>query len=509
MRKTILVWAHVSTLVLAGQCAAAVSVNTVWEVRASVGANTNGGGFVAGAAGTDMSQFNNKNAAACSSCQSATVNISTTDAVAAGTTTITSVSGNFSSALIGNIVYFQGGTGTITAVWKQVLTVPNATSFTIDTSIAASTGMTMNIGGALLTIAQALTNMVAQNIIFVKATATYSITANLALANQFVPTNAAPANQLIGYTTSRTDAGRATIQLSTNSNLIAIDATNGQGWYVSNFVIDCNSLTNSRGMNMNTYNVVRNVKVMNCLQDGAQLNNGIARLIDSEVTACTIGSGHAAVNANGTGCSIERCYIHDNVGNGVILGGGGSAVLFSVIANNTGATSEGILVSGNGQDIIANNTVYANGQDGIQFTNNAGLGGNSTVRNNLIVANVRYGLMGYSSAGWGKFPQWDGNAYWLSTGTANRNNADDTGTTNPVNAANPYTNTLDVILGGDPFVNAAGHNFLPSSTTAGKAVQGTATPGVLPGLAQSGAMSFGALQPAIVVSTGANAAFAQ
>ncbi len=508
MRKTILVWAQVSTLVFAGQCAAAVSANTVWEVR-SVSSDTNGGGFVAGAAGTDMSQFDNKNLGACTSCQSATVNISTTDAVAVGSTTITSTTANFSSALIGNIIEFSGGTGTITAVWKQVLTVPSSTSITIDTSIAASTGMTMNIGGALATIGKALAVMTAQNIIFVKATATYSITANLALANQFVPTNAAPANQLIGYTTSRTDAGRATIQLSTNSNLIAIDATNGQGWYVSNFVIDCNSLTNSRGMNMNTYNVVRNVKVINCLQDGAQLNNGIARLIDSEVTACTIGSGHAAVNSNGQGNSIERTYIHDNVGNGIILGGGGSAVLFSVIANNTGATSEGILISGNGQDIIMNNTVYANGQDGIQFTNNAGLGGNSTVRNNLIVANVRYGLMGYSSAGWGKFPQWDGNAYWLSTGTANRNNADDTGTTNPVNAANPYTNTLDVILGGDPFTNAAGHDFTLSNTTAGKAAKGTATPGAIPGLSQTGAMSFGAFQVAAATSTGANAAFAQ
>ena len=37
---------------------------TTWEVR-TLGAATNGGGFVTGASGTDMSVFNNKNAAAC------------------------------------------------------------------------------------------------------------------------------------------------------------------------------------------------------------------------------------------------------------------------------------------------------------------------------------------------------------------------------------------------------------------------------------------------------------
>ncbi len=47
----------------------AISINTAWEVRPTVGASTNGGGFVTGATGTDMSVFNNKNAAACSSCQ--------------------------------------------------------------------------------------------------------------------------------------------------------------------------------------------------------------------------------------------------------------------------------------------------------------------------------------------------------------------------------------------------------------------------------------------------------
>jgi hypothetical protein len=501
--KFVIIYAVFAQLALS-----ALSTNTVWEVR-SVSSDTNGGGFVAGATGTDMSQFDNKNAAACSSCQSATVNISTTDAVANGTTTITSATGNFSAAITGNIVEFSGGTGTITAVWKQA-TFVSSTSITIDSSIAASTGMTMNIGGALLTIGKPLSLMVTGNFIFVKATATYTITATQTLAggtNQ-TPTNAAPPNQVIGYTTTRTDGGRATIQFSTNTGIKGFDGTNAGGWYISNFVIDCNSLGTSRGIQFNAQSVVRNVWIKNCTGDGIALGQTNARIMDSEFSA---NSGTAAINAGAATVTVERCYIHDNTVHGIVLAGTGSTAIFNVLTNNTGATTDGINVNAAGVTIIMNNTIYKSGRDGISFANNSSLGANSTARNNLLVSNVRYGLNGYSvAAGWGKFPQWDGNAYFLGTGTANRNDADDTGTTNPINAANPYSNTLDVTLSGDPFTNAAGNNYTLNSTAgAGAAAKGTATPGAIAGLSQSGAMSFGALQPASATSTGANAACAQ
>ena len=496
-------------------CFGAISGATAWEVR-TVGTDTNGGGFVAGASGTDMSQFDNKNAAACSSCQSSTVNISTTDAVANGTTTITSATGNFSAAIVGNIVEFSGGTGSITAVWKQVTAFTNATTITIDSSIAASVGMTMNIGGALATIGKAFSLMTSSNIVFVKATATYTITANLTLAGgtNLTPTNATPPNQAIGYTSTRTDGGRATIQFSTNANITGFDGTNAGGWYISNFVIDCNSLTNSLGARINANSVLRNLKVQNCTAIGVNLANGNARIMDSELTANTAASSNGVINM-GSGATAERCYVHDNTGTGIQLAGSGSMAVFNVVASNSNVggadgSGNGILISAGGLNYVLNNTIYNNGRDGIQFSNNQSLGGNSTVKNNLLISNTRYGLNGYvTNPGWGKFPQWDGNAYF-GNGTAARNNADDTGTTNAINADNPYSNSLDVTLTGSPFTNAAGHNFTLNSTAgAGKAATGTATPGALPGLSQSGSMSFGALQPASATSTGTNAAFAQ
>ena len=90
--------------------AALPNFTAVWEVE-SGGTDTNGGGADSATVSTDMSKFLNKNAASCTSCQSATVNISTTDAVATGTTTITSTTANFSSAIVGNFILLSGGPG--------------------------------------------------------------------------------------------------------------------------------------------------------------------------------------------------------------------------------------------------------------------------------------------------------------------------------------------------------------------------------------------------------------
>ena len=75
----------------------ALPAATVWEVRPTAGSDTNGGGFVAGASGTDYSQQNAAN--------SAGSDISTTDVVATGVATITSATASFTSAIVGNVIY--------------------------------------------------------------------------------------------------------------------------------------------------------------------------------------------------------------------------------------------------------------------------------------------------------------------------------------------------------------------------------------------------------------------
>jgi len=82
----------------------ALASATVWEVR-TAGNDTNGGGFVTGASGSDWSQQDAARTGA------DVTDISVTDAVAAGTTTITSATANFDTTIVGNIVYFEGGRG--------------------------------------------------------------------------------------------------------------------------------------------------------------------------------------------------------------------------------------------------------------------------------------------------------------------------------------------------------------------------------------------------------------
>lgn len=95
-----------------------------WEIRTS-GVNTNGGGFKAGASGTDWTQQDSAQYAV-------------TDAVTDGTTTITSASANFGTDVVGNVLYIQGGTGAIAAGWYEIITRASSTTITVD----RSTGLT-------------------------------------------------------------------------------------------------------------------------------------------------------------------------------------------------------------------------------------------------------------------------------------------------------------------------------------------------------------------------------
>jgi Right handed beta helix region len=485
MRSLFRCWVALVTLFCVNDCAAAISANTAWEIRASVGADTSGGGFVTGATGTDRSQSNTP---FCNSADLATTG-----------TAATSAACPFSATSVGNTIQITAGG--CTAGFYQVISVAVATA-TLDRSAGTSTNCTFALGGALATISKALGVMVISNIIFVKATATYVITANLVLAVGQAPTATNPPTQLVGYTTTRTDAGRATIQLSTNTGLDAIHGS-AIGWFISNFVLDCNSLGTSQGLSLLANSVARNLQVKNCTTNGVTIIQSQSMLIDSELTA---NSGNAAVNIGSSMEFIERNYIHDNTTTGIVVGSTGAVIEFNVIANNSGASTDGI--QGNASMVVNNNTIYNNGRDGLNFGSQDV--GQSTVRNNLFVQNGRFGLQGHSSAGWASFPQFDGNAYFSNT-SANRSNANDTGSVNPINAANPYTTSIDVILTAGPFTNTATHDFTLNSTAGGgAAARGAATPGALPGLAQSGAMSFGALQPAAGAGSSVNvAAFVQ
>ena len=489
---------------------AALPNNTmVYEVRPTVGADTNGCAYVAGttAPTTDYSQNNNKNASGCTNCGSSTQDLSTTDAVANGTTTITSATANFVNAK-GNIVKFSGGSGAIAAVRRQVVSVTNTTTIVLDAAIAASTGMTMNIGGAcagFFTTGGAFTENTLGNKFFTKDTGTLTVTATQSLNRSLSPTATQPMNRIIGYTTTRGDNGRFHVTLS-GAGLTAFARTGGSetGWSFENIDINCASQTTSMALNPDDSSQIINVKASNCTNGAVLFNNANFVLIaDSEITGCSSGCTNGAVQISGAGVAL-RNWIHDNASPGLKAGASTRATaLFNLVTNNTGASSDGIQGFGN----IFFNTIYGSGRHGINQGSNS-LTNQQSARNNLIVNQTAVGAFGFvggNVAGSPALPAYDGNAYFNNTG--NRSNADDTGTVNAIDAIAPYTNTLDVTtITCDPFVNAAANNFaLNGAACGGAKVRFAGTPGPIPGVTQTGGQTQGNFAPGAITKSSASA----
>jgi hypothetical protein len=75
------------------------------------------------------------------------VNQSTTDAVGNGSTTVTSATASFTSAVVGAAIELSGGTGSLAAAWYYVTAYTNSTTISVDRIVASGTGITMTVGG--------------------------------------------------------------------------------------------------------------------------------------------------------------------------------------------------------------------------------------------------------------------------------------------------------------------------------------------------------------------------
>lgn len=456
-------------------CAAfACHAGRTWEVR-TAGADTNGGGFVSG--GTDYSQNDNKNAAGCSLCGSSSANLSTTDAVANGTTTITSASANFTSAITGNMIYLQGGSGSLAAGWYQT-TYASSTSITVDRTVASGTAITMNIGGALATAGQANANSAASNTIYIKS-GTYMLTSTVTLS---LKNDTSGPLSFIGYHVTRgdNDGARPVITSATaNLALFTFGAGNPSGYLFQNIKFSHTGGTRGDAFKPSVAagSTVFNVHIKGCVFDGmlhaieADWNVSWAMLgvliEDSEIKNSTSDGivGHGSYRIIGS-------YIHDNAGDGIRTSNANSTTptnpsnVFSVSGSVIRANANGIrnqqslAGSSGGQGTyslaVINSAILDNTADGIVFTG-ANDQHNLTVMNNVIDGNGGYGLnmlhtpaMAYIMA----------NAFRANT-QGNYNNS---------------SGSADIILTGDPFTNRSSGDF-SLNATAGSACRNAGIPG--------------------------------
>lgn len=462
----------------------AANATTAWEVR-TTGSDTNGGGFDVAASGTDFSQQDSPQ-------------IAVTDIVANGTTTLTSATANFGTSIVGNYAYLADGSGSLTATRRRVTARASTTSITVEASVAAGTGITGNFGGGFASLTPVVTNAIRSNSVFIKA-GTYTQTATVTLAVGGVPLAGFPHSKLSGYNTTRGDITpasgltRPVIQLSTNTGLTALAFTAG-GWWVENLDINCASLGTSTGMSFSSAvnsMTVRNCKIRNWTTAGlrsSSASTGTYNLISAnEFTGGTSAATAAIVIDNGTNQTIERNYIHDNACSGIDSATAGCTVEFNIFDTNTGATSDGIRVSF--ASVVRNNTVYASGRHGILNLNSAF--SSQLWKGNILANNGGFGIVGSLSTALPAAEAYDGNAYYSNTSGTRSLMDNVTGIFN----STPYTNTQDVTCSASPFTDAANADFTLNNTAGGgAALRGTAQPGAMPGLSQTGYLDFGALQ---------------
>jgi hypothetical protein len=440
----------------AGILTALLSTATVVETR-TAGVDTNGGAFVTGATGTDFSQQDAKNTVG--------NNISTTDAVAVGTGVITSVTASFTAAIVGNIIYLQGGTGTLAAGWYQVTVFTSATSITVDRNVAAGTGITMNIGGALASLGMVGgIGIVSGNIVHLK-TGTYSIasaTPNIATG---CFSSAITLLEIQGYQTTRGDLGAPPVLQASGISTFTILTSTGTDGMVQNVTFDGAGLTSSAALVFR--GLLYKCGGLNCTNGVFQESSGSFHCVNCSASGCSAVSPY--LGGNGANCLADN-----NTVTGILVISNRSFV-FCLADSNTGASSDGFNIQGVSSGMLVNSVAYANGRDGVRIDedmklvqnviaeSNAGIGINNTNQDGVVLLhNATFGQ-----------------ATGISVGTGKGN-----------------LNIGAVAGSGSFFVDAANQNFALNNTAgAGAAARAAGYPGVL-AVGGTGYLDIGALQHA-------------
>lgn len=419
----------------------ALSSASVWEVRPTNGSNTNGGGFVRGASGTDFSQQNAKNTVGS--------NISVTDAVTTGVATITSATASFTSAIVGNIV-FMSGSG-VTTGWYQVATFTNSTTVILDRSPGTGTGGTLNIGGALLTLAQLNTNMANGHEGWVKAEAT--ITTASAINFSFTSSTQ---SFVAGYTTTRGDGGQVTIQATTTSfTIVQIQNNNNLNTFtLRNFILDCNSNSGTQGIATQSFGqTLENIQVKNYSSAvGFDISQGGSQGIVLRKCLAISGGGTNPtgfkITANLLGTILVDCAcLSQTGGTGFNINGG--MFLRCIAGNISGASSDGFQINGNSQGptMLDGCVAYTCGRDGVRYASGAFGNYGVSIQNTVSYGNTGWGFNNTLTA----IPA--GGTYLDYCATGGNTAGAATGVTLGSNC---------VTLGSDPFVNGTGNNFAPA-----------------------------------------------
>lgn len=363
----------------------ALNAGTVWEIR-TTGAQTNGGGFYDRDPGTSV-DYSQQDAA-----QLALTDIAT-DGAGTG---ISSVTGGFTAAMVGNIIFLTGGGAN--EGWYEITAVADTNTATIDRSAGLNkSSVTGNVGGAWLlggtldnnffTTTQKATG----NTVYIKSgTYTLGEAATLRSGAPQLPV------KYIGYNIIRGDS-----PLSTNRP-----------------VIDCNTLTltfGERGVHKNIIFTGTATRVIdgqsassswfhNCKYtntSGTANRHAIQNAGgDSIYSNCEfVSTNGVAINTLSQRAKFIHCYVHDSV-RGLAIRNGYMTVIGCIVSS---CSTTGIEWSSSGT--IYGSTIYNCGTGILSITEES-----SIFVNNIITECT----VGYQQNA-GTYTNFLGNNCWNNT----------------------------------------------------------------------------------------------
>lgn len=432
----------------------ALGATTIFDVRIT-GADTNGGGFLPGASGTDWSQQ--------ASAQYALTGIAS---AGSGNTILSTLA---AADMVGNVAQAISGTN-INVGFYQVVSVSVGVSITFGTNISGAsicTGVAasgvINIGGSFASVNQAIQAMTVTGMIaYVKSGSAYTRSSTISCGNNVAIT-------LIGYTTSRGDNGQ--VSVTTASNIALVTMTNGGQFTWKNFIFSSTSGTKGYAFFSGGAFLTMWINFVNCLftsvKAAVSSNGGTTvafniSMYNTEISGCT---NVALEFASGTSSLIMAdCFLHGSTSDGILCSSSAlnASLVRTIIYSNGG---KGInLSSGSGHQISLYNCVIAsNTSDGLTYGSSSPQITYLTLENNIIQSN----------GGWG--------VNWNTTGgiyfQAIRNNAFRNNTSGKYTTVISSTN--EITLTGDPF-NSAGTDFSLNSTSgAGALCRAGGFPGTL------------------------------
>ena len=251
-----------------------IAYSTDWEIR-TTGDYSNGGGFNRESGGTDYTQQD-------------VAQLALTDCATSGvgSTTLTSATGGFTAAMVGNIINLSAGTN-LTANWYEITAYTDTNTVTIDRApddgVGGVSGATGKVGGAMSWPPPDVTDggpNVSYNKFWIKH-GTYTLT-NTTISAENGPISLDNAS-VEGFENVRGDMGSKPVfsagtQVPSIGTAIFRTATSFNGIHITNIKID--GVDNTRtfsGFTLTDYrNFVQHCEAVNC-QTGFAGNNNSAR----------------------------------------------------------------------------------------------------------------------------------------------------------------------------------------------------------------------------------------